>query len=69
MAKLKDKFSVVLRKESECLNTQMGASNESLLPLNLIKPHALKVGSTLSNLALSWFFNPNCILMHCFEHW
>jgi hypothetical protein len=69
VAKLKDKFSAVLRKESECLNTLMGASNESLLPLNLIKPHTLEVGLTLSNLALSWFFNPKCILMHSFEHW
>lgn len=69
MAKLKDKISVVLCKESECINTQLGASDESLAPLKTIKPQTLEVDSTHDNMTVSWFFDPKCILMHRSESW
>lgn len=69
MAKLKDKFSVVLFKEMECINTQLGASNESLVRIQSILPQTLAVDSTHSKMTLSWFMDPKCFLMHRSESW
>jgi len=68
-AKYKEKYSVVLFKGTECVNISLGATPESLLPASTILAQNLQVGSTHTEMTISWFGNPEVFALHRSNSW
>ncbi|CAB3361040.1 Hypothetical predicted protein [Cloeon dipterum] len=58
VAKIDDKYSVIVSLGDQCINMNFGASTESLLPLSSIPIEIFEPKRVIPNATISWFVSP-----------